>query len=88
MPSEDFLNDIKNMETLFRYFHKENVCLKPRPIERLAKVIQKRLNIQRDIALLFSKTRLFIRLKCLNKSLKIGEQQMRRKNFIHKIKMM
>ena len=88
MPSKEFMNDIKKMEILFRRFHKENVCLEPRPIERLAKIIVKRLNIQRDIALLYSKTRLFIRLKCLNKNLQVTEKQMRRRNLSHKIKMM
>ena len=88
MPSKDFIDKIKEKETLLvlRHFHKNKVSSKPELIKRLVKIINHRLNIEKDIALLFAKTRLIIRLKCLNKNLQTGELQMRRKNRMHKVK--
>ena len=73
MPSEDFLKSVHEMEEIFKKIHKETVSLKPRPIERVASLIVARTKVPRDVATLFSKTRLYIRIKHLNKLLQVEE---------------
>ena len=83
MPSREFMEKVKMMEDEFKAFHGESVYLGRDPISRLAKQICQKITVEEDISMLFSKTRLFIRVKYLNEKLNVEDTKLRRKFRCH-----
>ena len=87
MPSEEFMQKVKVMEHAFRVFHGDKASFDKKPIEKLADRIVREFEIPKEIATLFSKTRLFLRLKNLNRDIQVAEKSMKQKFNCHVIKM-
>ena len=72
------------MEHKFCMFHGNSLSTVRNPIEKLTKVIMdKQIGVPKDIAFLYAKTRLFIRLKFLNERLCVTDKYLHRKYVAH-----
>ena len=79
MQSADFMSTVKSMEIVFRKFHGETVNIQPHPIAKLSQQIRLlHPTFTKDIVDLFSKTRLFIRIKTLNTRYKNKQEDARK----------
>lgn len=71
MPSDEWLEQVKSMDRIFKQFHSEGQIKKGKYItERLTKIVIKEFpNYKPDLVYSYLKQRLFVRMKFLNMQL-------------------
>jgi hypothetical protein len=71
VPSEPFLEQIYEMEKLFRSIHNDSISLQPKVITNFHKIlINKFPSLSRELLKKYARTRTFIRIRFLNSQLK------------------
>ena len=84
MPSEELNEKVQQFETIFKVFHGKELNMTHDPVKKLTDIILKKYpNTPRDVVSLFSKTRMFIRLKYLNDILKEKEKSLKKRYAAH-----
>ena len=88
LATEEFQENVQQMEQEFLRFHGNSLSTVRNPIEKLTKIImEKNICVPRDIAFLYAKTRLFIRMKFLNDQLNVTDKYLQRRYVSHINKM-
>ena len=85
MPTEELLKKVEQFDSIFRTFHGKELNTEVRdPVKTVTDLIVKKFpDTPREVINLFSKTRLFIRLKYLNDLIKEKEKALKKRYAMH-----
>ena len=79
-PSTEFFNQIKEFENIFQLFHGSNISKESNVIKNFQKVLLKKFpSLHPKIAMKYSRTRTFIRMKFLNHELRSKSRAVQRR---------
>ena len=84
MPSDQLQQFLMLSETIFQKYHGPTLSLEKNPISRMTSILVMRFpDYPEEIIALYSRTRLFLRLKYLNSKISIKEKHFQRRHANH-----
>ena len=88
MPTKKLIGIMDKLEFYFKQFHGDTINTKKCAVDDFVSMVARReSSIPKKLLLKFARSRLFIRIKCLNEKLQVDKKSLKRKYAMHVNKM-